>query len=32
VLSVFNLKTSFMAWKRRKEVIRGDPGAVTNTS
>jgi flavin-dependent dehydrogenase len=32
VMSAFNPKTALMAWKRRKQVIRGDPGAVTNTS
>ena len=29
LLSVFSPKTSFIAWMRRKRVIRGDPGSVT---
>ena len=29
LMSAFSPKTSFMAWKRRKQVIRGDPGTVT---
>ena len=31
VMSAFNPKTALMAWKRRKQVIRGDPGTVTST-
>jgi len=29
LMSAFNPKTSFIAWMRRKRLIRGDPGPVT---
>jgi flavin-dependent dehydrogenase len=32
LMSAFSPKTSLRAWLMRKRVIRGDPGAVTNTS